>query len=80
MKFWDYLISTMVFILLTACGYGILNKKNDNIVEKYCSEKYSCDVQEYKKCKDLSINKLVIKIINEVKENKKEIELPEVKL
>lgn len=80
MKFWDYLISTMVFILLTACIYGILNKKNDNVVENYCSEKYSCDVQEYKKCKDLNINKLVIKITNEVKENKKEIELPEVKL
>lgn len=80
MKFWDYLISTMVFILLTACIYGILNKKNDNVVENYCSEKYSCDVQEYKKCKDLSIDKLVIKITNEVKENKKEIQLPEVKL
>lgn len=40
MKLGDYLISTMVFILLTACGYGILNKKNDNIVENYCSEKY----------------------------------------
>ena len=80
MKLGDYLICTMVFILLTACGYGILNKKDDNIVENYCSEKYSYNVQEYKKCKDLSIDKLVIKITNEVKENKKEIELPEVKL
>lgn len=80
MKLGGYLICTMFFIILTVSIYAILDKKNDNIVENYCSEKYSCDVQEYKKCKDLNINKLVIKITNEVKENKKEIQLPEVKL
>lgn len=61
MKLGDYLIRTMVFIILTVSIYAILDKKNDNIVEKYFSEKYSYDVQEYKKCKDLSINKIVIK-------------------
>lgn len=80
MKLQCYAICLMVVIFTTICGYNIINNKNIDIVEKYCSEKYSCDVQEYKKCKDLSIDKLVIKITNEVKENKKEIQLPEVKL
>lgn len=80
MKLKCYTICLMIVIFATVCNYGIINKRNIDIVEKYCSEKYSCDVQEYKKCKDLNINKLVIKITNEVKENKKEIQLPEVKL
>ena len=80
MRIIDAIICLVFAIFAVFCTIGILNKKNDNIVENYCSEKYSCDVQEYKKCKDLSIDKLVIKITNEVKENKKEIQLPEVKL
>lgn len=65
-----------------AQAFREIHRTNQNVktVENYCSVKYFDNVSEYKKCKELDTIKLITKITNEVKEDKKEIQLPEIKL
>lgn len=77
-----YIFVIALSLLVTAQAFRELHRINQSnkVVENYCSVKYSDNVSEYKKCKQLDATKLITKITNEVKEDKKEIQLPEIKL
>lgn len=77
-----YIFVIVLSLLVTAQAFRELHRSNQNnkTVENYCSVKYFDNVSEYKKCKELDTIKLITKITNEVKEDKKEIQLPEIKL
>lgn len=69
-------------LLVTAQSFREIHRTNQRskTIENYCNVKYSDNISEYKKCKELDTIKLITKITNEVKEDKKEIQLPEIKL
>lgn len=77
-----YIFVIVLSLLVTAQAFREIHRANQSVktVENYCSIKYSDNVSEYKKCKELDTIKLITKITNEVKEDKKEIQLPEIKL
>lgn len=77
-----YIFVIALSLLVTAQTFREIHRASQNIktVENYCSVKYFDNVSEYKKCKELDAIKLITKITNEVKEDKKEIQLPEIKL
>lgn len=77
-----YIFVIALSLLITAQAFRELHRTSQSVktVENYCSVKYFDNVSEYKKCKELDTIKLITKITNEVKEGKKEIQLPEIKL
>lgn len=77
-----YIFVIVLSLLVTAQAFREIHRTSQNVktVESYCSVKYFDNVSEYKKCKELDATKLITKITNEVKEDKKDIQLPEIKL